>query len=106
MNDKIFLIIQCATHLICLLVSLYVIIPLGTHLNDFHGHCALFSCGHYIEDDGHFEPEWANKSPCIISILIGSFTFICSFVQIFMKLRLLYTNAEWYYNLYIFLKVF
>nr|XP_027197260.1 transmembrane protein 179-like [Dermatophagoides pteronyssinus] len=94
MNDKIFLIIQCANHLICIFVSLYVIIPLGAHLNDFRGHCALFSCGHYIEDDGHFEPDWANKSPCIISILIGSFTFICSFVQIFMKLRLLYKNEE------------
>lgn len=96
MNDKIFLIIQCGTHLICLLASLYIIVPVATHMSDFRGNCALFSCGKYSEEDGHFEPEWASSAFCIISIIIGFITFLLSLAQLLLKLRLLYKNEEWF----------
>lgn len=95
MNDKIFSLIHIAAHFVCILVSLYIIVPVSTHLSDFRGHCALFSCGQFIEDDGHFEPKWSTPFSCFYSIIIGGFTLLCSLAQLLLKLRLLYQNKEW-----------
>ena len=94
MSEKTSLIVHCGVHLMCTFVSLYIIVPLGTHMSDFRGHCALFSCGTYIEDDGHFEPNWASSGYCIYTILIGFLSFISSLSQLFLKLRLLYYKRE------------
>jgi len=63
-------------------------------MSDFCGHCALFSCGTFIEDDGRFEPDWASSGYCIYTIIVGCFTLLLSLVQLIFKLRLLYQVRE------------
>ncbi|KAI2806266.1 hypothetical protein BLOT_005278 [Blomia tropicalis] len=94
MNDKLLIYTQISVHLGCFIASFYIIWPISNHMKDFCSHCALFSCGTYIESDGSFEPNWASKGFCIYSILIGLFTLFQSLGQLFFKLRLLYRVGE------------
>lgn len=96
MNMKLFAYTQIAVHVACFIASFYIVWPISKHMNDFCGHCALFSCGTFIEDDGHFEPNWASGGYCIYSIIVGIFTMLNSIGQILFKIRRLYQVREWY----------
>ncbi len=69
---------------------------MSNHLSDFHGHCALFSCGTFSEDDGHFEPHWSSCGFCAFSIIVGVYTLLSSVGQILAKVRRLYQVRDWY----------
>ncbi|KAH9399518.1 hypothetical protein TYRP_017930 [Tyrophagus putrescentiae] len=90
MNEKLFTYGQIGVHLACFIASFYIIWPMSNHLSDFHGHCALFSCGTFSEDDGHFEPHWSSCGFCAFSIIVGVYTLLSSVGQILAKVRRLY----------------
>ena len=92
MSDKIYLISQCAAHLVVLFVSLYSIVPMVIHVSDFRGHCALYSCGKFIEEDGRFDPQWSSLFYCLFTVIVAFLAFLSALSQLTLKIRLMYYN--------------
>lgn len=58
------------------------------------GHCLLFSGGHWQEDDGLLNIEWASKLYCVFPIASGIFILILSVAQIYRLTRLYHKDEE------------
>jgi len=80
---------QSAGYTVTFILSLCVLIPMSIHLTNFKGHCALFTTGTFIEDDGRFDPNWASCFYCGLTIFVGVLTLITSSVQLIRMIRLM-----------------
>lgn len=93
-NAKVFVVTQAAANIVAVLASMYILIPMVNHMREFLGHCALFSCGTYIETDGHFKPDWSSKGFCVYSVIVSSISIVASTIQCVLKIRLFYLSLE------------
>ncbi|CAB3248615.1 unnamed protein product [Arctia plantaginis] len=90
---NVLLLSQIAGHVIGLIVSLCMIVPMSMHLHDFKGKCLLFSGGTW-EDNGYLKVTWASRAYCDYVIAIGVLTFIVCSVQIYRLSMFMYKGAD------------
>jgi len=90
----VLLLSQLAGHIVALILSLCITIPMGIHQDDFRGHCLLFSTGEFRESDGQFEVDWASQGFCNYTIFVGVILFLISSVQIYRLSLLLYRGQD------------
>lgn len=81
--SNILILSQIAGHVIVLTLSMCIIIPMLHHVNDFNGHCLLFTTGTWSEDNGLFDVKWGSKFFCDFTIITGFFLFLVSSIEIY-----------------------
>ncbi|XP_017113565.1 transmembrane protein 179 [Drosophila elegans] len=79
---------QIAGHVILFILSLCIIVPLFINLDQFCGHCLLFTTGKWREEDGMFDVQWASSGFCNFPLITGFFLLIISVVQIYRYARM------------------
>ncbi|RWS18098.1 hypothetical protein B4U80_01430 [Leptotrombidium deliense] len=73
---------QCGGYSVAIILSLCVAIPMILHVQQFKGHCLLYTNGEFIEEDGRFEPSWSSGGYCYLTIFLGFLSFLVSFTQL------------------------
>ncbi|EDX14140.1 GD18331 [Drosophila simulans] len=79
---------QIAGHVILFILSLCIVVPLFINLDQFCGHCLLFTTGKWREEDGMFDVQWASNGFCNFPLITGFFLLIISVVQIYRYARM------------------
>lgn len=74
---------QIAGHVVVLILSLCITIPMLCHVRDFNGHCLLFSTGTWNENNGKFDVKWAPRLYCDFPIVTGFLLFFLSSIEIY-----------------------
>ncbi|CAG7836905.1 unnamed protein product [Allacma fusca] len=92
--SNVLLLSQLTGHIVALILSLCITIPMGIHQEDFSGHCLLFSTGVWREADGQFDVSWASQGFCNYTIFVGVILFVISAVQIYRLSLLLYRGQD------------
>lgn len=85
--SNVLILSQIAAHVVVLILSLCIIIPMLYHVSEFNGNCLLFSTGTWSEDDGRFDIKWANKFYCNFTIITGFFLFQVSIIEIYRQVQ-------------------
>ncbi|XP_055615659.1 transmembrane protein 179 [Toxorhynchites rutilus septentrionalis] len=85
---------QMAGHVIALILSLCIFIPLSAHVHSFNGHCLLFATGTWQEKDGLFDVRWASEANCNYPILVGVALFVIAGLQIYRLAILVHRELE------------
>ncbi|XP_014232575.1 transmembrane protein 179 [Trichogramma pretiosum] len=91
---NVLLLSQIAGYVVALILSLCVIVPMSLHINEFRGHCLLFSTGNWRESDGQFVADWASRMYCDYTIFVGLVLFLVSAVQIYRSSMLMYKGKD------------
>ncbi|XP_053954770.1 transmembrane protein 179 [Anastrepha obliqua] len=86
--SNILLLSQIAGHVILVILSLCMLVPLGMSIREFSGHCLLFTTGKWREEDGMFEVKWSSTGFCHFPVLTAIFHFLISTVQIYRYSRM------------------
>lgn len=81
--SNVLILSQIAGHFVILTLSLCILVPMLYHVQDFNGHCLLFSTGDWNEDNGLFDVKWASKFYCNLPIITGFFLLFASSVEIY-----------------------
>lgn len=92
--SNVLILSQVAGHVIGLILSLCMLIPLLVHAYSFNGHCLLFATGTWQEKDGLFDVRWASKAYCDYAAFVGVEIFIVSGLQIYRLAMLVYNELE------------
>ncbi|OXA42648.1 transmembrane protein 179 [Folsomia candida] len=92
--SNILLLSQLTGHIVTLILSLCITIPMSIHEDDFRGYCLLFSVGEWQETDGQFKVDWASQGFCNYTIFVGVFLFVVSAVQVYRLSLLLYRGQD------------
>ncbi|XP_011185933.1 transmembrane protein 179 [Zeugodacus cucurbitae] len=79
---------QIAGHVILVILSLCMMVPLGMSIHEFGGHCLLFTSGKWREEDGMFEVKWSSTSFCSFPLFTAMFLFSVSTLQIYRYSRM------------------
>ncbi|XP_036322663.1 transmembrane protein 179 isoform X1 [Rhagoletis pomonella] len=85
---NILLLSQIAGHVILVILSLCMLVPLGMNIHEFHGHCLLFTTGKWREEDGMFEALWSSTGFCNFPVFTAIFLFLISTMQIYRYSRM------------------
>ncbi|KAH8330883.1 hypothetical protein KR067_008653 [Drosophila pandora] len=85
---NVLLLSQIAGHVILFILSLCIIVPLFINLDQFCGHCLLFTTGKWREEDGMFDVQWASSGFCNFPLITGFFLLVISVVQIYRYARM------------------
>ncbi|XP_055549396.1 transmembrane protein 179 [Wyeomyia smithii] len=92
--SNVLILSQVAGHVIALILSLCILIPLSIHMHSFSGHCLLFATGQWQETNGLFDVKWASDAYCNYPGLVGVALFIAAGVQIYRLAYLVYRELE------------
>ncbi|XP_030370895.1 transmembrane protein 179 [Scaptodrosophila lebanonensis] len=85
---------QITGHIILLILSFCIWIPLRINLHEFCDHCLLFTTGKWREEDGMFDVNWASDGFCNFSFLTGIALSCISILQIIRFWVMKYADAE------------
>ncbi|XP_055585647.1 transmembrane protein 179 [Uranotaenia lowii] len=92
--SNVLILSQVAGHVIALILSLCLFIPLSMHVHSFNGHCLLFATGAWQENDGLFDVKWASEAYCNYPILVGVALFVIAGMQIYRLSILVYRELD------------
>ncbi|XP_058812356.1 transmembrane protein 179 [Topomyia yanbarensis] len=92
--SNVLILSQVAGHVIALILSLCIFIPLSVHVHSFNGHCLLFASGTWQETNGLFDVRWASEAYCTYPILVGIQLFVISGIQIYRLAILVYRELD------------
>lgn len=81
--SNILILSQIAGHIVILILSLCIVVPMLYHVSDFSRNCLLFSVGDWDENTGLFDVKWASKFYCNFTIVTGFFLMFVSAVEIY-----------------------
>ncbi|EDV94972.1 transmembrane protein 179 [Drosophila grimshawi] len=85
---NVLLLSQISGHVLLLILSLCIVLPLSINLSQFCGHCLLFTTGKWRVSDGMFDVHWASDGFCTFPLITGVFLFTISLVQIYRYVRM------------------
>ncbi|XP_047033631.1 transmembrane protein 179 [Helicoverpa zea] len=91
---NVLLVSQIAGYVVGLILSLCIIVPMSMHLDEFNGHCLLFSSGHWQEQDGQLAVAWAPSAYCNYVIVVGVIMFLVCSVQIYRLSMFMYKGMD------------
>ncbi|XP_075983021.1 transmembrane protein 179-like [Anticarsia gemmatalis] len=91
---NVLLLSQIAGHVIGLILSLCIIVPMSMHQDEFNGKCLLFSHGKWRETDGQLEVTWASRAYCDYVLIVGVLMFIVCCVQIYRLSMFMYKGVD------------
>lgn len=91
---NVLLLSQIAGHVIGLILSLCIIVPMSMHQNEFKGKCLLFSHGTWQENDGQLLVSWASRVYCDYVIVVAVFMFLVCCVQIYRLSVFMYKGVD------------
>ncbi|GFX88071.1 microsomal triglyceride transfer protein large subunit [Trichonephila clavipes] len=78
--NNVLLLFQGTGYIVALMLSLCVVIPLGLNVENFKGHCLLFTTGSF-GDDGNFNADWASKGYCGYILFVSCLLVLVSIIQ-------------------------
>ncbi|XP_075983115.1 transmembrane protein 179-like [Anticarsia gemmatalis] len=86
---KVIVLSQLTGHIIWLLSSLCIIIPMSMHEIQFNGSCLLFTTGEWYYYNGAIKlvADWAPRFYCIYVNFLGVFQLIVCALQIYRSLK-------------------
>ncbi|XP_067628324.1 transmembrane protein 179 [Eurosta solidaginis] len=85
---NVFLLSQIAGHVILVILSLCMLVPMAMSIHEFGGHCLLFTTGKWREEDGMFEANWSSTGLCDFPLFTAIFLFLVSTMQIYRFARM------------------
>ncbi|XP_066245959.1 transmembrane protein 179 [Euwallacea similis] len=91
---NILLLSQIAGHVVALILSLCIVVPMSLQQDDFKGHCLLFSTGFWQETDGQLDVNWASQGYCNYTIFIGVALFLVAIIQIYRLSMFLWRGVD------------
>lgn len=91
--NNVLLLFQGTGYIVALMLSLCVVIPLGLNVENFKGHCLLFTTGSF-GDDGNFNADWASKGYCGYILFASSLLVLVSIVQGFRMFNMLRKETD------------
>ncbi|XP_053698064.1 transmembrane protein 179 [Sabethes cyaneus] len=92
--SNVLILSQVAGHVIALILSICIFIPLSLHMHSFNGHCLLFATGQWQETNGLFDVKWASEAYCNYPGTVGVILFFISGIQIYRFAYLVYRELE------------
>lgn len=78
--SNLLLLSQTTGYVVAFILSICVIVPLSVNLDNFKGHCLLFTTGTF-QDDGNFKPQWASPGYCDYAMFVGVILWLSSIIQ-------------------------
>ncbi|XP_055302365.1 transmembrane protein 179 [Sitodiplosis mosellana] len=86
--SNVLLLSQIAGHVVVLILSLCIVVPMLCHVSDFNDHCLLFTTGDWNEDTGLFDIQWSSQFYCNFTVITGFFLMFVSSIEIYRMTRL------------------
>lgn len=86
--SNVLLLSQIAGHVVNIILSLCITVPMIFHTIDFNGHCLLFATGDWDENSGLFNVKWSSIYYCAytkafaITVISMSCLQFCRLVKI------------------------
>lgn len=74
---------QIAGHVVVVILSLCIVVPMIFHQKDFDDHCLLFSVGDWNENSGLFAVQWASIFYCYFTRITGYVLILVSGIEIY-----------------------
>uniref|UniRef100_T1JIJ6 Transmembrane protein 179 n=1 Tax=Strigamia maritima TaxID=126957 RepID=T1JIJ6_STRMM len=84
---------QLIVYVFIFALSLCLSVPVSIHLNNFRGHCLLFSSGNW-SNKGQLMVEWSSSFYCSYVIFVGGILLISSLIQIYRLSIFLYKGVD------------
>lgn len=81
--SNVLLLSQIAGHIVVVILSLCIVVPMIFHQKDFNGQCLLFSEGDWNENSGLFNVKWASTVYCYFTRITGYVLILVSSVEIY-----------------------
>jgi len=92
-NVNVLLLCQVTVYVLTFILSLCLFVPLSMHLNNFRGHCLLFSSGKWNQH-GQLMVDWSSSAYCSYAVAVGVSLMTISAIQIYRMSVFLYKGID------------